>query len=121
MNVEQQIENVLTADATVVGLVAARVYAIHLPQSVTLPAIVYARVATVPHDDLELTQNQEWVRVQMDCWASSYSAAKALAAATRGAMQATPVYGQLLTELDDYEPDEKLFRVIQDFNVWNGS
>ena len=119
MNVEQEIENVLTADVTVAGLVVERVYAMPLPQNVTLPAIVYSRVATVPHDDLELTQNHERVRVQLDCWASTYAEAKTLAAAVRTAMQTTPVFGQLLMELDDYDPDVKLHRVIQDFNIWN--
>ena len=119
MNVEQEIQNVLTADVTVSALVVARVYPLLMPQGATLPAIVYSRVASVPHDDLELTQNHERVRVQLDCWASSYSGAKTLAAAVRTAMQTTPVFGQLLMELDDYDQDEKLFRVIQDYNIWN--
>lgn len=119
MNVEQEIENVLTADVTVAALVVDRVYPVPMPQGVILPAISYQRVATVPHDDLELTQNHEWVRVQVDSWASNYATAKALAAAVRLAMQAPLVYGQLLTEMDDYDPDEKLHRVIQDFNIWN--
>lgn len=119
MNVEDELHDRLVADATVAGLVGTRVRPMLLNQNETLPAISFSRVATVPHDDLELTQNHEWVRVQVDCWAASYSAAKTLAAAVRAALQAAPVYGQLLTELDDADPDEKLYRVIQDFRIWN--
>jgi hypothetical protein len=119
VNVEQQIETVLTADVTVAGLVAARVYPLLMPQGVTMPAISYQRVATALNNDLEGTQNHEWVRVQVDCWASTYAQAKTLAAAVRTGMRTTPLYGQLLLELDDYDSDEKLYRVIQDFNVWN--
>ncbi len=119
MNVEDAMRDLLVADVTVSGLVATRVYPMQMPQGATLPAITYQRVATTPHDDLELTQNHEWVRVQVDCWAANYAGAKALAVAVRAALQVTPVYAQLLMELDDHEPEEKLYRVIQDFRVWN--
>lgn len=119
MNVEQQIYNVLIADVTVSGLVAARIYPLLMPQGVTLPALSYQRVATAPHDDLEGTQNHEWVRVQIDVWDDDYPSAKTLAAAVHTALQVTPVYAQLLMELDDYDSDLKLYRVILDFNVWN--
>lgn len=119
MNVEQQVRAVLVANAGVAALVVARIYPLLMPQGVILPAISYQRVATAPLDDLEGTQNHEWVRVQIDCWDNDYAGVKALAAAVRTALQITPVYGQLLTELDDYDNEEKLFRVIQDFNIWN--
>ncbi len=123
MNVEQQLTAVLEANATVAALVTtagvARIYPLLMPQGVTLPAISYQRVATIPHDDLELAQNHERVRVQIDCWDDDYAGAKALAAAVRTALQVTPVFGQLLMELDDYDSEEKLFRVTQDFNIWN--
>lgn len=119
MNVEQQVRAVLIADATVASLVVARIHPLHLPQGVAMPAIRYQRVATAPVNDLEGTQNHEWVRVQVDCWDDAYAGVKALAAAVRTALQITPVYGQLLSELDDYDSEEKLFRVIQDFNIWN--
>lgn len=119
MNVEQQLYTVLAANAPVAALVITRIYPLLMPQGVTLPAISYQRVATVPNNDLEGTQNHEWVRVQVDCWHNNYAGVKALAAAVRTALQVTPVYGQLLTELDDYDSEEKLFRVIQDFNIWN--
>lgn len=119
MNVEQQIRAVLAADATVAALVAARIHPLRLPQTVTMPAINYQRVATAPNNDLEGDQTHEWVRVQVDCWAATYAESKTLAAAVRVALRTTPVYGQLLIELDDYDNEEKLYRVIQDFNIWN--
>lgn len=119
MNVEQQIYTVLTADPTVSGLVGTRIYPLLMPQGVTLPALSYQRVATAPHDDLEGTQNHEWVRIQIDVWDADYAGAKTLADAVHAALQVTPVYAQLLMELDDYDSDLKLYRVILDFNVWN--
>lgn len=119
MSVEQDVYDRLAADATVAGLVGTRIYPVLLPQNVAMPAIVYSRVASVPHDDLELAQNHESARVQVDCWADSYPGAKALAAAASAALQLAPVYAQRLTDLDDYDPEEKLFRVILDFNIWS--
>lgn len=121
MNVEQEIKTLLLADGTVSGLIAMRLYPMLMPQGVTLPAISYQRVATAPINDLEGSQNYEWVRIQIDCWDDDYAGVKALAAAVRAAMLLTPVFGQLLTEIDDFESEEKLYRVILDFNVWNGS
>lgn len=123
MNVEQQIKSVLAADGTVAALVTAdsiaRIYPVSMPQDVTMPAVCFQRVSTVPVNDLGGTQDHDWVRVQVDSWASTYSGAKALAAAVRTAMRTTPVYGQLLMELDDYDDVVKLYRVIQDFTVYN--
>lgn len=119
MNVEQQVYAVLAANVDVAALVANRIYPLLMPQDVAPPAISYQRVATAPHDDLEGTQNHEWVRVQVDVWDADYAGAKTLAAAVHTALQVTPVYAQLLLELDDYDSDLKLYRVIMDFNVWN--
>lgn len=119
MNVEQEIKTLLLADVTVSGLIVDRLYPMIMPQGVTLPALSYQRVATVPVNDLEGSQNHEWIRVQVDCWANNYSGVKTLATAVRAAMLLTPIYGILLTQIDDYENEEKIFRVILDFNVWN--
>jgi len=119
VNVEQQIATVLGSNVTVAGIVVDRIYPMLMPQDIAMPAISYQRIASSPVNDLEGQQNHEWVRVQVDCWALKYSEAKTLAAAVRTAMRTTPVFGLLLMELDDYDSEGKLYRVIQDFNIWN--
>lgn len=119
MNVEQQIYTVLAADSPVAALVATRIYPMLMPPLVTMPAVSYQRVSTVPQNGLSGHHAIDHVRVQIDCWADDYDGVKALAAAVRTAMYTTPLFALPVMELDDYDSEEKLFRVILDFNIWN--
>lgn len=119
MNVEQQINTTLAADSTVSGLVSARIYPLLMPSPPVLPALVYQRVADAPQFGVDGYHNLEQVRVQLSCWDKTYAGAKTLAAATRAAMAAAPLYGIFLMDLDDYDSETKLYRVLQDFSIWN--
>jgi len=119
VNVEQQIYSVLAADSAVAALVGTRIHPILLPQNVIMPAISYQRITTVPQNGLQGHHSIDQVRVQVDSWASTYAGAKSLAAAVRVAMYLTPLFALTVMELDDYDHEEKIYRVIQDFSIWN--
>lgn len=123
MNVEQQVRTVLTTDAGVLAVIGAtpplRVYPQLLPQDCTMPAVRFQRVSTVPQNGLDGHHSLDQVRVQVDSWASDYDDAKTLAAAVRAAMALAPLYALCVMELDDYDPDQSLHRVVQDFSIWN--
>lgn len=119
MTLAEFIFEALTDDATVGGLVAARVYPQKLPQSPTLPAISYFVVSRVPTEaNTELLE----YRLQMDCWASTYAGSTALAIA---ALKALRFYrkgdgGNTLLSIydsnyqDAYEDEREIWRVIVD-------
>lgn len=109
----------LTADATVGGLVVARVYPQKMPQSPTLPAITYSIVSRVPTDaNTELVE----CRIQLDCWASTYASSSALAVATLQALRfyrASDGGNTLLSiydsnYIDGYEDEREIWRTIID-------
>ena len=70
------------------GLVATRVYPGSRPQGSALPAIVLNRISGGPlyADDGEVGLEQ--ARIQIDCWADTYTAAKKLARAVTASLSA---------------------------------
>lgn len=142
MIVEAGLRLLILGDATVATLLGDRAYPVVLPQAPTLPAVTYQRIGggirVGSHaGDSGLTQ----ARIQLDCWASSYLAAKELAAAVRRALQryaralakgaAVPVSAgagdalrirkvDVTLDRDDYEDEEtiKQFRAGMDVLVW---
>jgi len=126
MNVEQTVTATLANDTGVKALVNPSstrvdngVYPLQMSQPLVLPAVVYQRVANAPQNGVDGYHNLEQVRVQVDCWDKTYLGAKALAAAVRVAMMTTPLYGLFLMDLDGYDNETKLYRVTQDFSIWN--
>lgn len=94
------------------------VYAFLLPESATYPAITYQRISNVPVNSLAGRSNLDQVRVQVDCWAETYDAAKTLAGEVRTAMAAAGYKGLLITDADDFDQDARIYRVTMDFYCW---
>lgn len=102
------------------GLVADRVYPIRLPEPATFPAITYMQVslttAARSQSGLVITP-----RMRVNCWATSYDAAQALAVQVVSALD-----GRLLntdkwvldSDMDMLEPDTGIYRRILEFFVW---
>jgi len=103
-----------------------RVYPLVLPQNPVLPAVTYRVLSTTATHLFGTDADVEAVRVQVDCWATSYSAVRALAAEVSAALNrySGTVNGivvrdvLLQTELDLHEEDTGLRRVLQDFIIY---
>jgi len=130
--IAEAIRTLLVDDAEVAEIVAARVYPLVLPQSPTLPAITLQRVSnqTVISQD---GPGMERPRIQVDCWASTYLAARELAAAVKACLcpsrHETPNYVRTVDDVrieavmpesdrDLYEDDTQIYRVSMDFFVF---
>lgn len=58
-------------------------------------------------------------RMQIDCFAKSYGAAKALASAVTAAMKGSSMVSAKLSQMDgEYNPAVKDYQVITEFNIW---
>lgn len=79
----------LIADTAVKAIIVARVYPDRLPQSPTLPAVVYNVVSGVDECHLGGLVGVAHARVQVDCYATTRAAANALATAVRDALCAS--------------------------------
>jgi len=116
-------------------LVGAKIYPMKAPQKVALPYVTYQQISRVPANHAMGTTSTNFQRIQVDCWASSYDGAQALAAAVRGDEAESSPTGlagwidgnsqvwHLQNEMDDIEPitvgrDEfEAHRVIQEYFV----
>ena len=107
-------------------LVEARVYPEVLPQSPTLPAVVFSEVAGSEDYALDGPTGTAARRVQVDAWAKTRAEATALGAAVAallsghaGAAGGLEVQGMfLLSERWDFESETALYRTSQDYEVW---
>lgn len=116
--IEKDLFDTLKNDATVAGLVGTRIYPLHMPQGVPMPAVVYQRISTTPINSLDGDTGVDAVRMQVSCWAATYLASRALSDAVRAA-----VTGNMpaVTEMDMTDRDDELqyFRTIMDFRIWD--
>lgn len=84
MSVEAFVTAWLSRDADVQNLVGQRIYPQELPQGAGIPAVTYYRTGQEGVRSLGGLSGLSRARLTIDCWATSYSDAKALALAIRG-------------------------------------
>lgn len=122
----------LAATSAVTNLVSTRIYPMRLPQSGSLPAIVYQRISTneiVTHDG---ASNLAEARLQVTAWATTYISAIAIATAIRNTLQGAAFTAASITIqgcfLDDSRhnyiaPDDGgdtgAYSVSLDFMIWH--
>lgn len=98
---------------------SARIYPVYLPQDPTLPAMSYQRISSQPQASMGGFCNLDNPRIQIDCWATSYSAVKGMAEAVRDAMMSAAAFNALeISDQDLFEPDLEIYRVSIDFSCW---
>jgi hypothetical protein len=121
MSVQNKIMNVLQASTRITDRVGTRVYPVVMPQGVSaFPSLVYARVSNNRIYSLSGYSSMENVTIQFDSLAEGYDVCRALADAVHDVLVASNTFGCILKSEDDsYEPEEKLYRVTQEFSIWN--
>lgn len=127
---EENLISLLLSDSGLSALVSSRIHPGSLPQGATLPAIVMNRISGAPQYSDEGETGLNEARVQLDCWADTYSQAKLVARAVIARLSAfsgtvgTTEFANIM--LDD-ERDlregggnaaEYPFRTSLDFSVW---
>jgi hypothetical protein len=131
--IEEAIIQRLLATSAVATIVGTGVYPGAKPQGAPLPAIVFNKISGAPLYDDKGEAGIEESRLQIDCWATSYTAAKGLARAVRDSLSAffgtsegvESLYCTLETERDLRESGsnaaEYLHRTSMDFLILNRS
>lgn len=110
------------------ALVGLRIYPQELPQKPTLPALTYNQISAVRVRELAGPAGKARRRIQIDCWASTYKGAHALADAVRQTLE--PFYGSMANtevgsimldnEFDLFEEEAGvtgIYRVMQDYLI----
>lgn len=110
------VRGLLNAAAPVTALVSDRISPVPRAQGETLPAVVLRVVSTVPTWHLRGDGNLDEVRVQVDSYAATATAAAALSDAVRAALGAADRV--LQNEFSDFDPTTEAHVVIQDYILW---
>ncbi|MGG7567901.1 tail completion protein gp17 [Rhodovulum sp. DZ06] len=107
------------------ALAGTRVWPLRRPQGSDLPAVTLRRISGAPLQSHDGPASLARARVQVDVWAHSYAAAKALRGAVAAVLDAaaTPA-GEIravrrLDERDLSEADGRLVRISLDFELWH--
>lgn len=116
MTIGESIHSILTADTAVAAIVATRVYPLVIPQRSSLPAVTYQRVYGAPVNDLAGAGEKVHARVQVDCWATSYSTVRSLADAVNSALGGAGFLP--INDMDDFDDEVPVFRVVLEFTTW---
>jgi hypothetical protein len=116
----------LTGDAGIASLISTRCYPEALPPGVTFPAITYLQVSSVPIRTCGGRQGRT-VRFQIDSWGSTAASARAVAEAVIDALDhysgtmgggVTIRAAFMVNDQQFPEPEAKLHRVSQDYEIW---
>ncbi len=107
----------LSKDLEIQAMVGDRIYPVKLPQDPTYPAITYFQVSGSP---IYTKQGKHGVvlRVQISCWAKSYTAVKQLATKVILAMDGYAKENFNQNEFDIYEDEAEVYQVPLDFNIF---
>ncbi len=110
------------ADTGVSSIVADRIYPLIAPQGVTAPWIVFQVVDEQLVYSLSGYSNLGWARIQIDCYAGTYKAARDLGDAVAAVFRSIVEIGFTSSQLQRrelYEDATKLHRVSFDFQLWS--
>jgi len=129
MNTDESLYARLSTYAPLTALVSTRIYPMSLPQTPTLPAITYYRInAPTEHIMGETASSIERAGYRIQCWGTSYTSARAVAAEVIGALDAFAGYlggaggvrcwGTRTNSLDLDDPETSWRRRILDFELW---
>lgn len=122
MSVESDIYTRLSAYAGIIALVSAKIYPLTLPQDVALPALSYFKVSDVPEHAMGLDADIKTIRIQVDCWADTYSVAKSLEVQVKAALSRYRS-GNIKdcffdNSVDFYIAEENIYHIPLDFIIY---
>ena len=115
---EENIVAMLKADTALAALVVNRIYPLTLPQESELPAIRYTMISSRPTTTHDGDSGLATALFQFDCFAATYTAAKALAAALRATLSGTSdlsrgIHAAILTATADRQNTDTGHRWVE--------
>ena len=111
----------LEASTGVTALVGGRIYAMTASQGAAMPAITYQKISPGLMHTLQMAEPVARPRLQVNCWADTYSVAKAVAGEVRSALNGYDdgtVAAMIIDERDLLNPDSLRECVSQDYAIW---
>lgn len=129
MNISGPIKALITADSTANTMLSGRVYPGIFPEQYTLPAVAINIVGGTPNPTKTGPGDVDNIRVQVDCYGSTYTSAQQVADAVRTAIdwyRGNVTSGATTYAIDwinferiqdSWEADPKEFRIVTEYSV----
>ena len=111
---EDAIYRILKASAPVMALVAGRIYP-DRSGGTGIPYIIYSRIAGVADSLLEGGATHDQLRLQVDCYAATKAAAKAIGIAARTALETEMI--NLGVNPSQFDEATKLYGDSRDYSL----
>ena len=119
MSLETKLYTLLSTTSGVTDLVGTRSYPLTAPQDAEMPFIVYTRISSGREYSLDGYSSLENPRMQIDCYAQTYSAAKGLSEAVTTAMRGSSTFSVSWDDPRESFEEDETYRISIDFSVWN--
>jgi hypothetical protein len=119
--IETSLYAVLSGNSAITAIVGTRIFPLTVPEDWNLPALTYQVISSVSHPTFS-TAGEQRIRVQIDCWADTYSDAVSLRAAVISALNGysdVNFTAQLLNKTDYYEHEALQYRCLIEFYLWS--
>ena len=86
------------------------------PQDTTRPYVTWQLITGIPDNTLSELPDVDRLSVQVDCWHQTDAGIEVLATAVRNAIE--PFGHMTAINLNQREPDTKLYRISLQFDIW---
>lgn len=123
--IEAGLVSLIRANTDLSTIIGNQIYAVMVPQNATYPCLSYHTTSKPPVVAVDRS-GQEYARIQIDCWGSSYGSVKTLQAKLRALLdgfQGTCPDGSTVVdcfrdvEADYWESDSKTFRAMCEYVI----
>lgn len=121
MSAQNKLYNALIASTYITDKVGTRIYPVIIPQGVAaFPTLVYTRISNNRVYSLSGYTSMENVIFQIDSVAVGFDEVRALAESVHTVLTTTTYFKCIMrTEDDSYEPESNVYRVTQEYSIWN--
>jgi hypothetical protein len=117
--IQADVYKVLSEDAGIINIAAARIYPIRLPADAPVPAVVYTIDDISPEKSMDGETGLDRVIIEITCWAKAYLTAHSLADAVRTAFGSAGI-GVMTGTLQDTEDEEtRNYGVVMKLAAWS--
>lgn len=104
------------------GIFTGQLYPSVAPLGVAVPYATYSRISAIEQSTLDTNGgygNPVNTRLQIDIWSTSYGDCQTKSIAVKSALKGWATENVILSEVEDYESDTLLHRVMLDISIWH--
>lgn len=117
--IEVDVRAALIAAPAVTALVGQRIAAGIMPEGTVRPYVTYSLVAGERIPSMTDSGLLRHARIQLNCFAVTYAAAKQIALAVQTTIEASALFDVVLIDDQDlYDAETNLFYVVIQYSVW---